>query len=151
SNYQAVGTTVKLFLCPSNRGEGVIELQAIADQWGASLPPRAAVTDYAFCKGANAGLSIDWTRTPPSARGAFDVRPSDRPRGTRFAEIQDGLSQTIAMGEAAGGSRQYLVRDLRNPDRAAIDPLTGQEAILEQAWCAAGMGDTQHPFYGSVF
>jgi hypothetical protein len=74
-------------------------------------------------------------RVPAEARGAFGVRPMDRPRGTRFNEIVDGLSQTFALGDAAGGSTRYLVRDLKNPAKAAIDVLMGQPALLEQAWC----------------
>ncbi len=151
SNAQAVGSPVKLFLCPGNRGEGFIELQPISLQWGAALPPRAASTDYAFCKGANGALNLDWARVPATVRGPFGVRPVDQPRGTRFVEIQDGLSQTIAIGEAAGGNQRYLVRNLRSPGQAAIDLLTGQPAVLEQAWCAAGASNPQYPFYGSVF
>jgi hypothetical protein len=37
------------------------------------------------------------------------------------------------------------------PTQPAIDPLTGQPALLEQSWSAAGAGDTSHLWYGSVF
>ncbi len=151
ANAQAVGTTVKIYLCPGNRGEGFIDLQPISIQWSARLPPRAASTDYAFCKGANAALNIDESRIPLQARGVFGVRPLDHPRGMRFAEISDGLSQTIAIGDAAGGNGRYLVRNLRKPGEAVIDPLTGQPALLEQAWCAAGASNPQSPYYSSVF
>ncbi len=68
--------------------------------------------------------------------------------GTRLADISDGLSATMAMGDAAGGV--YPVRDLANTGPWAIDPATGQPALLDQSWGAAGLGDTTHPFYGSV-
>ena len=151
ANSQVVGSTAKIFLCPANRSEGFIDLHAIAAQWSASLPPFAASCDYAFNKGANGALNIDWTRVPSTVRGPFGVRPLDQPRGTRFVEIQDGLSQTIAIGEATGGNQRYLVRDLRNPSQPAIDVLTGQPAIIEQAWCASGASHPSYPIYGSVF
>jgi prepilin-type processing-associated H-X9-DG protein len=58
---------------------------------------------------------------------------------------------TMAIGEAAGGTPGLLVRDLNNPEIPAIDIATGQPAIIEQSWSAAGVGDIYHPWYGSVF
>ncbi len=154
ANYGAVGTPVKLFYCPSNRTEGWIDLDPIARQWTATLPPRAASTDYAFAKGANGALHQDATRTPAQARGAFGVTrwtPDRSGPGIRFSDIADGTTNTFAMGEATGNSTAYPVRDLRNPDRTVIDLFTGRTALVEQAWCAAGAGDPGHPWYGSVF
>ena len=152
SNYDAVGISIPFFFCPSNRSGGFIELDAIAAQWNTQLPPRAACTDYAFCKGANAALTLDWNSTPVEVRGAFDIRPLDGRRiGVRMAEIRDGTSSTIAMGDAAGGSSRYLARDLRRPDQPVINVLTGVPSPLDQSWGAAGAGDPSHPFYGSVF
>jgi prepilin-type processing-associated H-X9-DG protein len=68
----------------------------------------------------------------------------------RVSEITDGLSNTLAMGDAAGGSQRYLVRDLQSPDRAAINPLTGGPVAIDQSWGATGAGDTSHAWYGSV-
>src|SRR5262249_60758593 len=91
SNYEAVGVGVKLFFCPSNRDTGFIDLGPIAAQWNTPLPPRAASTDYAFCKGANGALSLDWTRVPLEVRGVFGIRPPDEARaGLRLGEIRDG-------------------------------------------------------------
>ncbi len=151
ANYQAVGTTVKIFFCPSNRDSGFIDLQAIAKQWGTPLPPRVAACDYAFSKGANGALHRDWERTPLAARGAFNIRSPDSPTGLRLIDVLDGTSTTFAIGEAAGGTASYLARDLDDPTSPAIDVLTGQAAQIDQAWGAAGCGDPGHPFYASVF
>jgi prepilin-type N-terminal cleavage/methylation domain-containing protein/prepilin-type processing-associated H-X9-DG protein len=150
SNYTAVGTGVPLFFCPSNRVEGSIDLGPIARQWSTTLPPEAASCDYAFCKGANGALNVDWNKVPIQARGVFNVRPPFDP-GLQLIHISDGLSNTIAMGEAAGGSPVFLVRDLNNPTQPAIDPLTGTVVWIDQSWGAAGAGDPAHAYYGSVF
>lgn len=152
SNYQAVSVQVKLFFCPSNRDAGLMDLSAIAAEWGVPLPPVAATCDYAFCKGANAALIRDGYRTPASVRGVFSVLPPGQARtGVKLTDITDGTSSTFAMGEAAGGNPFYLIRDLNNPSQPVIDPLTGQPPRIDQSWSAAGVGDTTHPWYGSVF
>jgi prepilin-type N-terminal cleavage/methylation domain-containing protein/prepilin-type processing-associated H-X9-DG protein len=151
-NFQAVGTSVKLFYCPSNRESGSIDLAPMAAQWGTNLPPQAASCDYAFCKGANGALHQDWTRTPLPARGVFNIRPPDLPAaGVRLMDITDGTSNTFAMGDATGGNPIYLVRDLADPSQPAVSALTGAPAIIEQSWSAAGVEETSHPWYGSVF
>ena len=151
-NYAAVGLPVKIFFCPSNRDQGVVDLAPIAAQWATPLPPFAASCDYAFCRGANGALHRDWTRIPVTVRGVFNIQPPDVARpGTRLTDILDGTSTTFAMGEAAGGSAAYPVCDLNDPTQPAVDPLTGQPALLEQSWGAAGVGDSSHPWYGSVF
>jgi prepilin-type N-terminal cleavage/methylation domain-containing protein/prepilin-type processing-associated H-X9-DG protein len=149
SNYQAVGTSVKVFYCPANREQGGLDLAPIAAEWSTALPPFAAGCDYAFCRGANGALPSDPRRIPGQVRGAFDVQPQGR-KGVRLAAITDGTSTTLALGDAAGGSPVYLARDLNNPGQPAVDPLAGGPVPLEQAWGAASVGDKSHPWYGSV-
>src|SRR4051794_32455021 len=151
SNYQAVGTQVKLFFCPSNRAGGAIDLGPISAQWGTTLPPSAAACDYAFAKGANAALYRDATRIPLGARGVFNVGPPGVPlAGVRIGQVSDGTSSTLAMGESAGGNSSYLVRDLNNPGQPATDVLTGAPVPVDQSWSAAGIETPDHPWYGSV-
>jgi prepilin-type N-terminal cleavage/methylation domain-containing protein/prepilin-type processing-associated H-X9-DG protein len=150
-NFEVVGIQIKLLFCPSNRQEGSIDLAPIASQWSTTLPPTAASCDYAFCKGANGAVNRDSTRVPLQARGVFQIVPMERKAGVRIDDISDGTSMTIAMGEAAGGTPAYLVRDLSNPSQPAINPFTGQTVMIEQSWSAAGASDNNHPWYGSVF
>jgi prepilin-type N-terminal cleavage/methylation domain-containing protein/prepilin-type processing-associated H-X9-DG protein len=151
SNYDAVAISVKFFFCPSNRDQGMIDLQPLAAQWDTQLPPFAAGCDYAFCKGANGALTVDWHRTPLPARGVFCIHPKGEAKsGLRLAEITDGTSNTLAMGDAAAGTPQFLVRDLRRPNQPALD-LSGQPVVIDQSWSAAGITDKYHPWYGSVF
>lgn len=94
----------------------------------------------------------DWTRIPATVRGVFNIRPPSAGRsGVRLSDIGDGTSLTFAMGEAAGGNSYYLVRDLNDPNKPALGGLSGQPVAVEQSWGAAGVGDTSHPWYGSVF
>jgi prepilin-type N-terminal cleavage/methylation domain-containing protein/prepilin-type processing-associated H-X9-DG protein len=153
SNYQVVGTPVKLFLCPMNRSQGEIDLTLPAAQWGgAEVPPVAACTDYAFCKGANASFQLRPEKVPASVRGVFNPMIDGTTRGgVALTAITDGTSQTLAIGDAAGGNSLFLVRDIRNPSQAVISPVTGGEVPVDQSWSAASMEYTSHPWYGSVF
>src|SRR2546430_797051 len=83
----------------------------------------------------HAGLNRDWTKIPTQVRGVFNIRnPGRGSSGVRIDDIQDGTSNTFAMGEAAGGSPLYLARDLANPTVPSINPYTGQTTMIDQSW-----------------
>jgi prepilin-type N-terminal cleavage/methylation domain-containing protein/prepilin-type processing-associated H-X9-DG protein len=154
SNATAVGTSVMLFYCPANRSTGGINMGPIAAQWGCYLPPFAAGADYAFCKGANAGLWPDPDKVPPAVRGPFGIAVREG-QGTLtgtigLLDISDGTSSTFAIGEAAGGSLKFPIRSLSDPTQTVANPFTGVPALLEQSWGATGFGDASHPWYASV-
>lgn len=151
NNFQAVETPVKSFFCPSNRTEGTIDLKLIAIQWSTTLPPFAACCDYAFCRGANGALNQDSSKIPLQVRGVFNIYRLSTKAKTRLDDLTDGSSTTLALGDAAGGTPQFLARDLANPGQAAIDPLSGVPAAIDQAWGATGVGDASHALYGCVF
>ncbi len=151
SNYQVVGIEIPLFYCPSNRSDGRLDLAPISVEWATKLPPFAAGCDYAFCKGANAAILRNWQRTPLAVRGVFGLRrESERRVGVRIGEIRDGTSSTFAMGDAAAGAPDYLVRDLSNPSRPVLSATTRQPVMLEQSWSAAGLTTAEKPWYGSI-
>jgi prepilin-type N-terminal cleavage/methylation domain-containing protein/prepilin-type processing-associated H-X9-DG protein len=154
ANAPAVAVEVKLFYCPTNRSTGGIDSGPIAAQWNCYIPPYLAGVDYAFCKGANAGLSLEPSQVPASVRGPFGLAIRDGD-GTvigpvRLTDVADGTSSTFAIGEAAGGSRRFPIRDLTNPGQTVNDPFTGQPALLEQCWGATGFSDRAHPWYAST-
>ncbi len=152
ANYRATGSELALFYCPSNRTGGSIDLSAAAAQWNLQLPPTAAACDYALSHGANGALSRNWPRQPLQVRGIFGFRRSSELNTcVRLTDVRDGTSTTFAVGEAAGGTSAYLVRDLNRPDQPALVTTTGQTNPIDQAWAAASMEYTDNPWYGSVF
>jgi len=166
ANYAAVGQQASIFHCPSNRYRGLIDLSPYIQQWGCAMPPFVGASDYALCKGANASLDGDPNMIPPTARGLFglvhgdtpplvngQVLPGWKPRpqfGIRLIDIWDGLSSTIAIGDAAGGNGYYLVGDINNPSQPVTEPFINGPAIMDQAWAVASLGDASHPWYAGI-
>jgi prepilin-type N-terminal cleavage/methylation domain-containing protein/prepilin-type processing-associated H-X9-DG protein len=165
ANYTAVGQQSAIFFCPSNRNRGQMDLTPMIEQWGTSMPPFVGATDYILCKGANAGFSGDPGLLPPTVRGLFNVSQADSsvdPAGDvvwlptpqfriRIVDVKDGTSNTIALGEGAGGNSRYLVEDLNNPGQPVTEPFVNGPALMDQAWGAASLGDPQHPWYAGLF
>jgi prepilin-type processing-associated H-X9-DG protein len=144
-NLAATQATIKLFYCPSNRTEGSLNLQALAQSLARTLPNPAA-TDYVLCKGTNANLCPQ-TMLPFLARGPFDVNSR-----TRIADIHDGTSNTFALGEGAGDSAVFRARKTYDANSAAS--FKGQQIRIDQGWAMGSVGsgymaDTGY-LYGSV-
>jgi prepilin-type N-terminal cleavage/methylation domain-containing protein/prepilin-type processing-associated H-X9-DG protein len=126
-NFDLVSHQVKVYLCPSNRTSGFVDLQFLVPVAGRPLPNPAAC-DYLLCKGANAALCLA-TQVPAVARGAFDVNSH-----TRLADILDGTSHTFAIGEGAGHNPRYLVRHYYPDTTPATDLFPGQSPLIDQSW-----------------
>jgi prepilin-type N-terminal cleavage/methylation domain-containing protein/prepilin-type processing-associated H-X9-DG protein len=160
TNYAAVGQQAPLFFCPSNRTSGTMDLTPFIQQWHADMPPFVGASDYVLCKGANASLDAMPNSIPARARGLFDIVPAD-PAGNpnwltpqvrvRLTDITDGLSSTFAIGEAAGGNSHYLVADYHNPSQPVIQPFFNAPVVMDQAWGAASLGDSDHAWFAGLF
>ena len=158
SNYAPVALQPKVFFCPANRTSGQMNLTPFIQEWGAAMPPLVGSCDYILCKGANAGLYFDPTLIPAQARGLFNIAQADFGGGTpkprfqvRPENISDGLSNTIAIGEGAGGNIRYLIGDINNPGQPITEPFINGPAVMEQAWAAASLGDASHPWTTGIF
>jgi prepilin-type N-terminal cleavage/methylation domain-containing protein/prepilin-type processing-associated H-X9-DG protein len=172
ANYAPVAAEIPLMYCPSNRSGGSIDLTAQIYAWGGAMPPRVGSTDYILCKGANAAIHQNAALVPPACRGVFNVyADSSNPDFTnldgttaglvvRLTDISDGTSTTFAIGEGAGNSPRYLLRQMslaNNNNRVvlgnvpAINPYTGAVIQPDQAWGAAGISGENNPWYTSIF
>ncbi len=165
ANYMAVEQQAAVFFCPSNRNGGTINLTPFIEQWNAPMPPFIGACDYVLCKGARAQIAVEPSDIPIQARGLFNISQANWSGGNngqilwsptpqfrvRFTDITDGLTSTIALGEAAGGNSHFLVADINNLGQPAVEPFINGPAIMDQGWSAASLGDTQHPWYAGIF
>ena len=155
-NHAVVGIEIRLFYCPSNRIRGGMSLTLEEAQWSFDLPDFVAGVDYAFCKGANAGIDPDGRLVPPGGRGPFGISAARSDAGpmneTTLVAITDGTANTIAVGDAAGGSNpRYLARQLGDPTQPVINILTNLPHAIDQGWGATGFGNSSTAaWYGSV-
>jgi prepilin-type N-terminal cleavage/methylation domain-containing protein/prepilin-type processing-associated H-X9-DG protein len=135
NNFNLVATQLKLLYCPSNRSEGVIDLQFLVPYAGFALPNPAS-TDYIFSKGANAAICrVD--QIPLPFRGVFDINSR-----TRIADIRDGTSNTLAMGEGAGGNPRFGIRQFYYDTEPAPITFPGQPTLIDQAWASGPLETT---------
>jgi prepilin-type N-terminal cleavage/methylation domain-containing protein/prepilin-type processing-associated H-X9-DG protein len=110
NNPVAVGTTVKLFLCPSDKGQAVSP-----STYGVTLGP----TNYAVCIGSGLGGPYPGAGNPTD--GPF--YPESR---ISVVHITDGSSNTAAMSESTLGDGQFGFAVSRP---ATVDPFTTYVSI----------------------
>jgi prepilin-type N-terminal cleavage/methylation domain-containing protein len=165
SNYAAVAPAIPIYFCPSNRKPAQMDLSPYIQQWGCAMPPYVGASDYLLCKGANAGLWGDPTLIPNDVRGVFNiVSAASQVQSTneveflmvpafvvRLSDISDGLSNTMGIGEGAGGNPKYPIASLSNPGVPVTEPYINGPAIMDQAWAVASLGDPSHPWYAGIF
>jgi len=90
ANAEERESMIPTLVCPSDTVTGVFQ---VLDELNAPLA-QAASNSYAACFGSYGLMNTD----PDHGNGLFQ-----RNSGIRFRDIPDGLSQTLAIGERAGG------------------------------------------------
>jgi prepilin-type N-terminal cleavage/methylation domain-containing protein/prepilin-type processing-associated H-X9-DG protein len=142
-NYFAIQNQVKFFFCPSNRGDGTVNITTAWQAFGfpAQLSPNCGAVDYMFCKGTNAFLDGN-PSIPQNARGAFDVNSK-----TRIASITDGTSNTFMVGEGAGNNVRYPIRaKYTDTTPATLGNAGGAPILADQAWGVPVIEDSNLAF-----
>lgn len=123
-------TAVPVFRCPATSQRDPLD-SLPAEQTNCPLGSRLATTDYIVCKGPNDswcmrdGVSL----VPLRERGAFEIG-----RLLRAADIVDGLSATMVVGEGAGDGEWQVSALHRFPIRA-VDERTGEALGAFNFWC----------------
>jgi prepilin-type N-terminal cleavage/methylation domain-containing protein/prepilin-type processing-associated H-X9-DG protein len=140
---QALATVVPTFICPSNAKENPFTLSALA---AFGMPTVFGATDYVLCKGSTDTWCVTVHELPRERRGCFYVNLK-----TRTAEIEDGTSHTMAIGEGAGGENWPLCLGAK-----CQTPLpSGEGTIPKQAWSIAAVGsapfESAGVYYSSVW
>ena len=136
---------VELFVCPTNASKpNPFEEKAVIVFAGLINSPLGrgngmmGLTDYALCKGVNDAFCEAPINVPANERGMFDYRLR-----VRSADLTDGASKTIAMGEGAGGPHWPLCANpgCRIPHEGLPTPLpqlSSEPYYARQWWIGAG-------------
>lgn len=105
---QVAATIVPVFVCPSNLKANPLiapELAPLMAAIGGTVGDTFAVSDYVYSMGATDGLCPTGDQIPWNVRGMFHANCA-----TRMADVSDGSSHTLAVGEGAGGPGWPLCR-----------------------------------------
>jgi prepilin-type N-terminal cleavage/methylation domain-containing protein/prepilin-type processing-associated H-X9-DG protein len=170
-NFIAVGYEIPTFYCPSNRTSGSMNLKDPLYAWGGSMPATVGSTDYILCKGANAAVYQNAWAIPLACRGVFNVYADMNnpdywnregiatPLVVRLTDITDGATNTFAIGEGAGNSKRFPLRQMEVGGSGSIvvnncaaeNPYTNGPIYPDQAWAAGSIAGPHHPWSTSVF
>jgi prepilin-type N-terminal cleavage/methylation domain-containing protein/prepilin-type processing-associated H-X9-DG protein len=156
---EVVATAIPVFVCPSCGGDNPMRdklMTSIFVSGAVNNYTAMGATTYALCKGVTDAWCYGPGYTPPSPplvpiseRGMFDFQWAVNGR-----RVTDGLSNTIAVGEATYGPN-WLVANVSPADpvwNLAVNPPvlvnqrtklaptdgTGQQRVAWQAWDCAG-------------
>jgi len=129
---QVARTIIPTFICPSNAGPEIMPFPELALLGTYPVGEEFGITTYLYSKGSHHG----WCMNPGSMGsqvGMFDTNLS-----TRFRDLVDGASNTIAMGEGATGNQFPLCTG-----QHCTAPLTTTRPAV-QAWLIAQPNATSY-------
>lgn len=136
---------IELLVCPTNDVKpNPFEEKAVIVFTGLISSPLGmgdglmGLTDYVLCKGVNDAFCDTPQNVPGNERGMFDYRLR-----VRAADLTDGASKTIAIGEGAGGAHWPLCADPGCTEAyaglpAPLPQLATEPYYARQWWVGAG-------------
>lgn len=140
---QVAQTVVQIWVCPSNPKQNpftVPQLAPVNAAIGATTGDTYAATDYVYCMGATDAFCTQGGQIPVAQRGMFVYN-----HATRLAEVLDGTSSTMALGEGAGGPAWPLCRG-----RGCSTPFVGAggQVSASNAWVLGSIGNSVLQSFG---
>lgn len=121
---------IPTFACPSNSKDNPWD-DALFGPLGLKLSSGTlmGVLDYIFCKGYTDAWCQSPETVPSTQRGLFDAALV-----VRLAQVTDGTSNTIAMGEGAGGERWGLCGSVGCTKPVGISTILQQPQYATNYW-----------------
>ncbi len=136
---QLLAAVVPVFICPSNDKANPFTLSALGNF---GMPTVYGATDYVLSKGSTDTFCVTVHDLPRERRGCFYVNLA-----TRIAEIEDGTSKTMAIGEGVGGANWPLCHGAKC--QSPLPP--GEGTIPEQAWSIGAAGSVNFESIGIYY